>query len=367
MRILILVNDYKTITNFRLELLEFLLEQKQEVFVSVPANEKNEIFKRLGCIVCENDMTRHGTNPLAEMKQISNYRKLMKKIKPDVVLTYTIKPNMYGSVAAKRLKIPVISTVTGVGSTMQGSGIKQKLMLKLLAGTMKDNDVIFFQNEGNKELYIQHGVVGKETAILPGSGVNLEKHNYVDYPAENGKVKFIIVSRLRTDKGYDELFEAIEVLKERADVEFHIVGWYEEEKYKIKMEQMQTNNVVIFHGEKTQEEVHELIAQCHCLIHPSYHEGMSNVLMEASATGRLCLASDIPGCREIIDDGQTGYTFAVKDAGAVVEAIEKVMLLTPEQRAEYGRQARRKMEQEFDRTIVVAAYHDKIKELRKVE
>ncbi len=356
MKILILANDYKTIANFRMELLERLLQEGYDVILSVPFDKRNEQFRLLGCTVMENDMTRHGTNPFAEWKQIRSYKKLIGECQPDVVLTYTIKPNIYGSIASRKCKVPVISNVTGIGSTMQNGGLKRNILLFLMKYAMRKNDVIFFQNQENMKLFQEKGITGKERALLPGSGVNLIKHAFVPYTEEDEKIKFIIVSRLRKDKGFDELFEAMQKIGRERKVEYHIVGWCEEAEYDEKLREMMKEYPIVYHGEKTQQEVHELIARCHCILHPSHHEGMANVLMEVSAAGRACIASDIAGCRELIVDGETGYTFQVQNADALVQVMEKFIGLTPAQREEMGVKARLKMEREFDRNIVVNTY-----------
>ncbi len=365
MKILILSNDYKTLANFRTELLERLVGDKHEVIISVPADDRNEQFRSLGCTVYENSMTRHGTNPLAELKTVGEYKRLINEIRPDVVLTYTIKPNIYGGMACKKCRVPVMSNVTGIGSTMQNKGLKQTIMFCLMKYGMKNSDVIFFQNKGNMELFFERGICKKEAVLLCGSGVNLEKHAFVPYPKEDGKIKFIVVSRLRKDKGFDELFTAIKQLGKRQDVEYHVVGWCEEQEYGRQMEEMVKEYPIIYHGEKTQKEVHELISQCHCIVHPSHHEGMANVLMEASAAGRACIASDIPGCQEIIEDGKTGFVFPVKNASSLVEAMEKFLGSSKEERESMGKKAREKMENEFDRQFVINKYVEYINKITK--
>ncbi|MCD7824877.1 MAG: glycosyltransferase family 4 protein [Clostridiaceae bacterium] len=360
MRVLILANDYKTIANFRIELLTAMVDEGFEVHLSLPKDERNELFVKMGCQLHENALTRHGTNPLKEISLMKDYKTIISSIKPDLVLTYTVKPNIYGSLACASLKIPVMNTVTGVGSTMQGQGIVQKFMLSFQRYAMRKSKVVFFQNQANMNLFNLKLKNDGKITLLPGSGVNLKNHPCIPYPDEKGKIKFIIVSRLREDKGFDELFEAIEKLGTRDDVEFNIVGWYEEDKYKEIVSKFSEEYNVVYHGEKTQQEVQALIAQCHCLIHPSYHEGMANVLMEASATGRPCLASDIPGCQEIVDDGVTGYTFAVKDSGSLKGSIEKFLALHYGSRKEMGNKARLKMEKEFDRDIVIGLYMQEI-------
>lgn len=365
MKVLILANDYKTIANFRMELLERFVDEKYEVFISVPGDLRNEQFRELGCTVIENQMTRHGTNPIAEWKLIREYKTLIKSVSPDIVLTYTIKPNIYGSIACRKCKVPVLNNVTGIGSTMQKKGIKQSIMFALMKYSMRTSCVIFFQNKDNMQRFTEHGIGGGEHVLLPGSGVNLEKHTFVSYPPEEGKIKIIVVSRVREDKGFGELFAAIEQLGKRRNIEYHIVGWCEETKYESEIYRMTQLYPVIYHGEKTQQEVHELIAQCHCIVHPSYHEGMANVLLEASATGRACLASNIPGCQEIIENGVTGYTFAAKNTEELVSTIETFVELSSQKREEMGKQARIKMKQEFDRQFVVNTYLSYINKFKK--
>ncbi len=356
MKILILANDYKTIANFRMELLEQLVQDGYEVVLSLPAYEGNQIFREMGCWVYENRLTRHGTNPLAEMKLVGDYRKLMAEVKPDVILSYTIKPNIYGSLAARQLCIPILNNITGIGSQLQGSGLKQKMLFALMKYAMKTSRVIFFQNQDNMQLFNSRGIGNGKSVLLPGSGVNLQKHPAEAYPEENGKIKLIVVSRLRQDKGFDELLVAIRNLGDRNDLEFHIAGWCEEAQYLEQIQKLARECAVIYHGEKTQQEVHDLIAQCHAIVHPSHHEGMANVLLEASATGRACLASNIPGCKEIVDDGVTGFLFEAKNADALKSAIEKLVSASVVERIKLGQCARAKIECQFDRKLVVDAY-----------
>jgi len=204
--------------------------------------------------------------------------------------------------------------------------------------------------------------VRENVALLPGSGVNLSLHELEPYAPDGGVVRFITVSRLRQDKGFDELFAAIRsVCAVRDDVEFHIVGWYEDETYRDVVLEMQEHYPVTMHGSVSQERVHDLIAQSHCLIHPSHHEGMANVLLESSAAGVPSLASDIPGCREAIDDGVTGFVVPVRDAAALASRIERFADLPWAERHEMGLAARRKMEAEFDRKQVVERYVEEIR------
>ena len=211
-RILILANDYKTLSNFRTELIERLLKEGFELFLSLPEDGRNVNFERMGCHVVTAPISRHGTNPVKELNLIRAYKKQMKQVKPDCVLTYTVKPNIYGSIAAAALKIPYINNITGLGSVMQSESLLKKLMLRLQKYAYRKSSCVFFQNAGNLEYFTGKKIVRKNAKLLPGSGVNLQMHTFSDYPSEKEHIDFVIVSRLRKDKGFDEFFSMVECL-----------------------------------------------------------------------------------------------------------------------------------------------------------
>lgn len=367
-KVLVLANDNSTIFNFRRELLERLLKEGYEIFVSVPPHRRNAVFGQMGCTVIQTDISRKGTNPLKEWHVYREYLRILRDVRPDVVLTYTIKPNIYGSLACKKMGIPYINNVTGLGSMLQRENIVGKAFIFLQRLAYRKSYCVFFQNSSNMQYFKDKKVVGDRAVLLPGSGVNLDLHRFRPYPPEESGIRFIVVSRLRYDKGYEELFRAIELLKEKIQgiAEFHIVGWIEESAYEARLKELEEYLPIVYHGEKSQEEVHNLIAGSHCLIHPSHHEGMSNVMMEAAAAGRPLIASDIPGCCEIIDVNKTGFTFKVKDAEALAEAVLRFLSLTRPEREEMGRKGHEKMVKYFDRQIVIDAYLEKISAVCRV-
>lgn len=363
-RVLILANDNSTIYNFRRELLRRLIHDEYEVIISVPADDRNEVLESMGCLIEEIKLNRAGINPLQEVIVLGDYIRSIRKWQPDVVLTYTAKPNIYGSLACQFCGVPYINNVTGLGSTFQRDGFLKKVLLLLQKTAYRKSQRVFFQNASNKSYFERLGIVGDNGVLLPGSGVNLSLHKCEPYPEDCGTVRFITVSRVRKDKGFDELFDAItEVAVQRPNVEFHVVGWFEDDEYREKLDEMQRDYPVTYHGSKSQEEVHGLMARSHCLLHPSHHEGMSNVILEASATGRPCLASNIPGCKEAISDNETGLLFEVQNGESLKEAILHFLALPYERQARMGRLAREKMEKEYDRQMVVRAYLDEIKRI----
>lgn len=361
-KVLILANDHTTIYNFRRELLQRLVHDGFEVAIALPADPRNTAFEEIGCTVVETRLSRFGTNPFHELATFASYLRLIRSFAPDVVLTYTAKPNIYGGLASQLTRVPYLTTVTGLGAVFQDAGPLRSISTLLQRVAFRGSLRVFFQNAANLDRFRELRIVRDNVALLPGSGVNLDLHRLEPYNADTSPIRFITVSRIRKDKGFDELFAAVrQICAARDDVEFHIVGWYEDDTYRESVAEMKNGYPVVVHGSAPQEKVHELMAEAHCLIHASHHEGMANVLLEASATGVPCIASDIPGCREAIDDGATGLLFDIRDARALVAAIERFLPLSWDERRAMGLAARRKMETEFDRERVVDRYLDEIR------
>lgn len=364
-KVLVIANDYTTLYNFRLELLKRMISEGYDVTLALPHDDRNKVFEELGCKTVDIPLSRFGTNPVADMKTTSVLYKLIKNIKPHAVLTYTAKANIYGGLAARLSHVPYVANVTGLGANFEKQNLIAKVMLILQKIAYKKARVVFFQNSSNKELFEQKRIVKGRTHLLPGSGVNLCDNPFEEYP-KNEITKFITVARIRQDKGYDELFEVIRRLgKNGIPAEFHIVGWYEDEKYKPTVDEMTDKYGVHFYENMPHERVHGLITACDCLLQPSHHEGMSNVVLETASAGRLCIASDIPGCREGVDDGVTGYLFEVKNADDLYDKTVKLISIPFDEREKMARAAREKMEKQFDRNIVVETYINEIQSIRK--
>lgn len=365
-RILIIANDESTILNFRQEVITAFIEQGFNVIVGYPFSKNMQIIESLGCKVVNLKVSRHGKNILQDMKLINDCRLLIKKYKPDIVLTYTVKPNIYGSFACQITNTPYINNVTGLGSVLQSHNFLSKLILALQKYAYRKSNCVFFQNQDNYQCLKKLKVISKKTPIyiLPGSGVNLLTQTYEEYPKEDGITRFVIVSRIRCDKGYREFFDMTEAIKkEFPNTEFHIVGWYEEDALRSRLDELKEKKIIIYHGQQPQDEVHRIISKCNCLIHPSYHEGMANVLLEAAATGRPVIATDIPGCRETFDEGVTGFGCRAKDTKSLIETVRKFLKISYTQRMEMGKEGRNKMESQFDRNLVIEAYIKQIKQI----
>ena len=359
-KVLFLVNHDVVIYNFRLELVERLLDDGYEVHISSPYGERIDDLKALGAIFHEIGMERHGMNPINEVKLLLTYKKLISDVKPDVVLGYTIKPNIYGAMAAGAKNIPFVANITGLGTAVENPGASQKLMIALYKVAFRKVQKVFFQNTENQQFFIDHNIAVDKHGLLPGSGVNLTRFALKDYPGGD-VIKFAFISRIMKEKGIDQYLEAAKAIKEKyPNTEFHICGFCEA-KYEGKLNEYNDNGAVIYHG--MIRDVAGFMGKMNCIIHPTYYpEGLSNVLLEASATGRPIITTDRSGCREVVDDGVNGYMIPQKNSEKLIEAIEKFLQLSMDEKKKMGLAARAKVEREFDRQIVVKAYMKEIRE-----
>ncbi len=327
-RILVLANNDVGLYRFRKDLLAALLSAGHAVYISLPDGGFVPELVQIGCRFIDTPIDRRGMNPLHDGKLFSQYRAILGEIKPDLVLTYTIKPNIYGGLACRMAHIPYAVNITGLGSAIENGGWLKKFVLALYRPALKGAKVVFFENAGNRDTLAATGVVPKgRDVVLHGAGVNLEDYPCQPYPQE-GPVRFLFVGRVMHEKGVDELFAAAKRMKQQYVA--------------------RSSQTLFIFADKSRQ----ILAGC--VVLPSYHEGMSNVLLEAAASGRPLITSDIPGCREAVENGVSGYLCPAKDADALYEAMRRFAALSVEQRSQMGRCGRERMEQQFSKTAVVA-------------
>ena len=356
--ILFLVNHDVVIYNFRLELVEKLLFDGHRVTISCPYGERIDDLKRIGAEYQEITIDRHGMNPLKEINLICTYKKLLDKVKPDIVFSYTIKPNIYGAIACKSRKIPCVANVTGLGTAVENSGIMQTISILLYKYAFTKVKTVFFQNRENQQFFKEHKIAIGKHKMLPGSGVNLERYQALPYPVDD-VIKFVFIARIMKEKGIDYYLEAAKTIKEKyKNTEFHVCGFVEKE-YEGKLQEYVDKGIVIYHG--MVRDIRTIHMQMHCTVFPSYYpEGLSNVLLEAAASARAIITTDRAGCREAVDDGITGMLIPVQNQEALNHALEKFIAMSTEERKNMGIAGRKKVEKEFDRQIVVDKYMQEI-------
>jgi len=359
MKVLILANNAEGLYKFRKELIQELLNQGCEVYVSIPKGVFLENLKEMGCRFIDTFVDRRGMNLKTDMKLILFYKKVLKKIHPDMVITYTIKPNIYGGLMCRMLRVPYAVNITGLGTAFQSESMVKKLVIFLYKLALKKAKVVFFENIGNKQTFLDlHILKEKQICVLHGAGVNLADYPFSEYPSDEG-TRFLFIGRVMKEKGVDELFEAAErITQQRSDVFFDVVGPLEDD-YKSRLEELVQKGVIVYHG--YQKDVKPFIEKCHCFVLPSYHEGMANTLLEAGAIGRPLITSNIHGCLEAVEEGKNGYLAEEKNAESLLGQLEKFLGLSYEERKGMGQASREVVQEKFDKKKVVG------KTIREIE
>ncbi len=358
-KVLFLANSDAGLYNFRRELIEALQALNYEIYISLPKGRYIRVLQEMGCHFIETKISRHGVNPITDILLFIKYKSILRKIKPDIVFTYTIKPNVYGGMACQACGIPYLSNVTGLGTAIQNGGILQKISLWLYKNGLKGAKRVFFQNSENHRFMKENGIVTSPTTILPGSGVNLDLFAYADYPSEKNGIHFLFVGRIMKDKGINELLKAAKEIKGiYANVIFDIVGGYDG-PYESVIKKAEAEGIIQYHG--VQNDMRPYYSNCHCVVLPSYHEGMSNVLLEGAATGRPLITSNIPGCREVVQDGVNGLLCDVRNSDSLYNVILKILNNSHDDKKIMGIMSRKLVEENFDRKIIIQKYIDEIK------
>lgn len=355
-KFLVLSNHSYMLWQFRRELIEELMKIG-EVVICVPFGDHVDDFKNLGCRMIDISLDRRSINPVKDFKLYKTYKKLIKDEKPDTVITYSIKPNVYGGFACRRLGIPYCINVQGLGTAFQNKGLAQIVSL-MYKTALKKSKVTFFENKGNADEFIERKIIPESNiCLLNGAGVNLDRYRASVYP-KNDKIHFLYLGRIMKEKGMDELFQAVRTLKEQnVDFVLDLVGFFEDE-YKDIVEQLVADGIADFHG--FQQDPSPFYENADCVVLPSYHEGMSNVLLEAAATARPIICSDIYGCREAVLPDKSGYLCKVKDSKSLADAMLRFCTIPREQRESMGKCGRTHIEQNFEKSKVVNATLDAI-------
>lgn len=352
MKILIATNHSYMFYRFRRELVEALLQAGHQVVLSTPFVGHQEELQAMGLTCIETPMDRRSIDPRKDLKLLRAYRALLRQVEPELVITYSIKPNVYLGLCCARAGIPYVANVQGLGTAFERP-VLSAVASALYRSALRRARTVFFENRENRQLFLDKKLVRPEqTRVLPGAGINLDAYPFVP-PRDDGVCRFLYLGRIMREKGMDEFFAAARALKaERGQgVAFDLVGFYED-GYKETVEQLAAEGVITFHG--FQSEVHPYYAAADCVVLPSYHEGLSNVLLEGAATGRCLITSDIPGCREVVEDGVSGFLCPAQDTQALLEAMRRFAAEPFARQAERGQAGRRLVEQRFDKDLVVA-------------
>ena len=365
-RVLFLAAHFISLYLTRKELIEELTDKGYEVYLSLPESDDNKFFIDLGCKIVPIKINRRGTNPFSDFALMLRYIKVIKQVDPDIILSYEIKPNIYGAMANRFLKKPgtgqkyrQVCNITGTGAVFLEDDITAKLCRTLYRHSIKKAYLVFFQNTSDMEYFIKNKMVEDNVGLLPGSGVNL--HQFTPSPLpDDTHVKFIFIARVTGVKGLNEYLRAASsIKKDRPDVTFYIAGFCEEEYYLRLTEEYEDRGVVEYLGFR--KDINKIISENHCIVLPSHGgEGVPNVILEASAMTRPCIGSAVPGTIDAIKDGVTGYLFEARSAEDLERVMRKFLDLTYEEKVKMGLAGRERVERIFDRNFVIEKYMKEI-------
>jgi glycosyltransferase involved in cell wall biosynthesis len=368
MRIAIVLNTSWNIYNFRMNFVRALLAEGHEVHTVAPEDNYTKYLQEAGCTHHKVKMDSRGANPVKDSALIVELMMIYKKIKPDIVLHYTIKPNVYGTLAASILRIPVINNVCGLGTVFLKNNLVSAIAIFLYKISFRFANKVFFQNPEDLKLFIDKKLVpAKAVDLVPGSGIDLKKFQPVSFN-RNKKFTFLLISRLITDKGVMEYIEAVKKLRSSGlDARFQILGAIDpEHKRGIKTEVIDEwieSKTIEYLG--TTDDVRQFIYKADCIVLPSYREGTPRTLLEAASSCKPIIATDVPGCNHVVVNNFNGLLCKLKDANDLAEKMKAMASLEEEKLKEFGKNGRIKMEAEYDESVVINKYLVALKQFKK--
>ena len=371
MKIVLSSNTSWSIYNFRLNLARTLKEKGYKVIIVSPydkySDKLSKEFEYYNIFI-----NRKGTNPIEDLKTFLMYYKIYKKVKPDIALHYTVKPNIYGTFACTLLGIKTIVSITGLGYPFTNPGLVTKIVKLLYKTALSKADIVLFQNKSDYELFIRERLVDSSKCdILPGSGVDTQFFSPLIIEKKDKIFRFLLIARMLWDKGIGEYVEAARIIKSKyPNVEFFLMGAIDEGNPKaisqIQIEKWEKEGIIKYLGVREKEDVKKEIAKADCVVLPSYYrEGIPKILLEAASMETPVITTDAPGCREVVDDGINGFLCKPKDSKDLAEKMEKMMNLPEEERIKMGKKGREKVIKCFDERIVIHKYLDAINKILK--
>ena len=348
-KVMIITNHSYMLYRFRLELIQKLMEE-YEVVLSMPFVGHEEDFRALGLRCINTSLDRRGINPIKDYALLREYKRQLKEEEPDLVITYSIKPNIYAGYLAGKMHIPYVTMVQGLGTAFE-KPLLAALVTFMYRTALRRAYRVFFENEDNARVFAEKGIVDPEKeVVLNGAGINLDHYVYRPYP-DNEVFRFLFVGRIMKEKGCAELFEAVRRLhSESMSSVLDLAGFYEDD-FRTQVEELKAAGILQDHG--FLEDPRSVYEQADCVVLPSYHEGMSNVLLEGAALGRPLITTDVPGCREAVVDGVSGLLCKVQDTDSLYEAMKKMLSIPREQREAMGIEGRKHMQTHFRKEDIV--------------
>jgi glycosyltransferase involved in cell wall biosynthesis len=364
MHILITANSSWYILNFRGQLIRSLINAGHRITVLATQDGYTDRLRALGCAVEPLVMDTHGTSVLRELELLYTMIREFRRLRPDVVLSFTIKNNIYGALAARACGVPLVPNVSGLGPAFDKNGWLKTVVFVLYRFAFRHLPIVLFQNEDDRALFIQNGWVKEgRTRRLPGSGVDLDSFTVTPLPSGR-EIVFLLFARLINQKGVMEYVEAGKRLRDEGyPISCHILGFTDvDSRDAVGRERINAwieEGAINYLG--SSDDVREHISQADCVVLPSfYREGVPRSLLEAAAMGRPIVTTDVSGCRDVVDDEHTGYLCKARDIVSLAACMRRIAAMAPEERTEMGLKGRERIENLFDENIVISAYHDYI-------
>jgi len=348
------------IYNFRRRLIENLIELGYEVVALSPTDRYVRLLEELGIRHVHLRLNNLSTNPFRELVSLFSMLVSLRRARPGVLLTYTPKINIYGSIVARALGVPVIANVSGLGRAFLAKGWLEAVARRLYALALRHPHTIFFQNEEDRTTFVSGGLVDSDrTKRLPGSGVDVDRFRPSVATGDEKQFVFLLAGRLLWDKGVGEFVAAARIVaKQFPHAEFRLLGFLDVPNpsaiSRAQIEQWEKEGVVRYLGASDHVESH--YAEADCVVLPSYREGVPRTMLEAASMGIPLITTDAPGCRDTVEDGVTGFLVKPRDCADLADKMVQMLSLAPQHRREMGERARSKMCTEFDERIVIDHY-----------
>jgi glycosyltransferase involved in cell wall biosynthesis len=367
MHVVLTVNTSWNVVNFRHSLIQALQSDGHQITVLAPVDEHVETLRSMGCHYIPLEMDLKGLSPVRDLRLMVRMRKTFQQEQPDIVLSFTIKNNIYGALAARSLGVEFLPNVTGLGTAFLSNGVLRRGVEGLYRLAFRKLPVVFFQNSDDRAWFVERKLIGKEQAqLLPGSGIDLEKFSYSPRSRQSQGQSFLLIARLLRDKGIHEYIEAARIVRSHyPSAHFQILGATGNENRtaidRNTVDDWVRQGVVEYLG--TTGDVRPFIRAADCVVLPSYREGMPRTLLESAAIGRPLIATDVAGCRSVVEDMENGYLCRPRDAKDLAAKMCKMIELEPDERLSMGRYGRQKIEREYDQDIVIEAYRRAIEKI----
>lgn len=366
MKVAIVLNTSWNIYNFRMNFVKALLASGYEVHTIAPHDQYTHYLEEAGCIHHDVYMDSRGANPIKDTALTFELWNIYRKLRPDIILHYTIKPNVYGTLAAAMLKIPCVNNVCGLGTVFLKDNLVSAIAIGLYKLAFRFPKKVFFQNSDDLKLFLKRKLVPAHAAdLIPGSGIDLTKFTPMEFK-RNESFTFLLISRLITDKGIMEYIEAVKSLRKKGiNARFQLLGAKDPKHQRgIQLPVIENwikTNTVEYLG--TTDDVRQFIEKADCIVLPSYREGTPRTLLEAASSCKPIIATDVPGCHHVVENNVNGLLCELKNPEDLASKMEIMTSMETSVLRKFGENGRKKIEVEFDEKLVISKYLNEIASL----